>query len=132
MANQKRGWAEDFLIQVRAQKCVCIGFKKRGIYGKPGLQCGFRSLGNESDGSICFSPGERRIIRRMNGLGEEMEWRRAGDQLPQLISKRGGFVAVREKNHSGLGAELASTQGERSVQSRRDCLARVLAGRPAK
>ena len=29
VAHEKRGGAKDFCIQVRAQKCICIRFKKR-------------------------------------------------------------------------------------------------------
>ena len=53
----------------------------------------------------------------MNHPGEQVEWRRSCDQLSQFLRKRSALVALREKYHPRLGAELASSHGERSVKS---------------
>lgn len=78
---QKRGGAKNLSVQVRSQECNGVGFKKRGGYGKPGLRIGARSFGDEGHGRIGFSRSQRRIIRRMNDPGEQVEGRRARDQL---------------------------------------------------
>src|SRR5208282_4253585 len=72
---------------------------------------------NEFDSRVFPAITVPRIVRGTNRLGQNLEWRRSGNQLPQLLNELGRLSSVRQKHYPRLGAELPRPQGERGMQS---------------
>ena len=58
MTYQECGWTKDLPIKIRAEKGICIRFKKCGPHLKSGAPGVSRSFGNNPHSSVALPPGQ--------------------------------------------------------------------------
>ena len=124
MAHHQGGRAEDFRRQFRiSQKRFEVGLEERSadpellviVRGAPG--------GQQLHPFFGLAARSRGLIGRPYARCQQVERMRFDHQFPQLVDEVRGVAAFGKEYESGLGAELARSQGERTEGSGREVVA---------